>query len=122
VSTIKVAFNGKPLFRWNGTAADMDGAMTYFEEFAADSGVAPDRLAQSTVKAIAANGGNFLPTKQPPQMWAVLYLFLDKPTGNPNFPGLFRDHLGYDFHIDIHSGDEEAHFDIQASWPAEGHA
>ncbi len=119
-----MAFDGKPLFRWQGTPDDLNKAMKSFEEFASSTGFSPEHLARSTLKAIAEAGGRFLPNKERPQMhmWAVLYLFWSAPTVNPNFPGYFHDHLKYDFDINIRSGAEHAEFDIQPSWPAAGQA
>ena len=120
---IKVAFDGKPLFTWKGTAEEMLRAEAAFEELADEGGVSPISLAQGIAKSIGEHGGDFLPMNNDPQMWGIAYLFLTMPTGNLEHPGQFRDHLHYDFDINIHPLPDRFRIEVHASsWLTEGEA
>src|SRR5215472_9943779 len=112
MATIRIAFEDKPLFTWDGTANEMQKAMAAFAKMAHEAGFTPGQFAQSAAVHIGNNDGEFLPTNQQPQMLALMYLFLSQSTAHAQHPGHYRDYVdtGWEFDANFHMRAEEKKF------------
>ena len=120
---IKVAFDGKKLFEWEG---DADAVARIDEEMIRIAKLAdakPDDLSQPALAGIMSNGG-FSTSNPEAEMMVVVWSLIALPTGLPDRPGRCRDYLeAWNFEFDVCPGRNDRAFqiDVKAS-PAHGTA
>jgi hypothetical protein len=125
---IKVAFDGKPLFNWEGDAIEIERCETKMAEMAAYFGKPEVVIQQKTIRYIARDVGHFRnsdSTDQGSMMFLVICFLLSRRTNRPDHPGYYRDYVPlWDFSFDICEKPDGSGLDIQVrgDWTAVGQA
>jgi hypothetical protein len=102
---INVSINGNKLFDWEGSAEEAAKLDKEMSELARSGGMTPERLAKCITYNIVQRGGIEFEDDVPILLWQVL----SQPTGDPDYPGLFRDHIdAWDFDFDISRTDDRS--------------
>jgi hypothetical protein len=103
---INVAFDGKPLFEWEGTTEELDRMEDPLRQLAKAGHTTVGWLVTTTVVTIAKHG-RFFTQNQQFEMMATIYFILSQPTGHPDYPGHYRDYLEvWDFDFNFLDFDE----------------
>jgi hypothetical protein len=103
---INVAFDGKPLFEWEGTTEDLDRMEAPLKRLAEAGHTTVGTFTTSAVILIARHGGFFTQNQQS-EMMATIYFLLNQSTEHPDHPGHYRDYLEtWDFDFNFHDFDE----------------
>jgi hypothetical protein len=130
---IKVAFDGKKLFEWEGDADAVARIDEEVSRIAKANDMSPEALSLSIINAIMNNGG-FLKAEgddvgddynnHETQMMVVIWLLIALPTGLPDRPGRCRDYLeAWNFEFDVCPGHNDQAFQIDVkARPAHGTA
>ena len=104
---ITVAFDGKPLFDWKGSAEQVDRIEAPLKRLAEVGNTTVEGFTMSAVFAMARHSG-FFTSNQQVEMMAAVYFLLNQPTHHPDHPGRYRDYLpAWDFDFNIHDIDDE---------------
>ena len=114
---IKVAFDGKKLFEWEGdtdAVKRIDRAVADLAELLPIPGAKAKDLSQPTLAGILKNGG-FFTNKHQAEMMIVIWTVIELSAGQGR-PGRIRDYLeAWDFEIDVLPGPTEFEFEYVVS-------
>ena len=121
--TLTVAINGRPLFTWDGGAAELAKIESdVVRKLAASMNVTPQHLAQSFVQTIVGHGG-FITSDPGNEMAVMVYFVAQAESDHPDHPGRIGDYLEvWDFTADIMRDDDRLRVSFVASLDKSGTA
>jgi hypothetical protein len=103
--TVEISINGRKVFGCRPTVEGVVELDKNVQEAARRRGVPAERLGMRAVNHAVDGGG----IGNDDVMLLVVWQVLSQPTGHPNFPGRFRDHIDtHDFEIDFSRTDAQS--------------